>query len=69
MTTLYTGRIQGQMEGGAALATKTIEVYGNGTVRFTDASGQPRSVQPTGALAVLFQELFAGASGMPRWFV
>lgn len=55
-------KVQGQTSAGAAIATVDIQVWGDGSVRFT-IGGVPYRIYPTGPEALLFQTILAGGTG------
>lgn len=53
-----TYRLRGVTSDGlTTIAERTVEVHGNGVLKFTDAAGNPRTVVPSGALAELLNFL------------
>lgn len=73
---IYSGKVSGRtsatVDGTATgiIATKSIELFDDGSLRYTDASGFQRNVQLSGAVAQLFKEMFTGTDApTAAWFV
>jgi hypothetical protein len=67
---LYDGKVSGRTsastDGTATgiIATKSIELWDDGILRYSDGNGRARSVQLNGDLMRLFKEMFTG-TGQP----
>lgn len=63
MTVLHTFKLQGQTSADAAIATRTVTLHTDGTLRFTDARSVRRSIPLYGDVAALVKDLFTGTGG------
>lgn len=63
LTSIYSGRIQGQTSGGTAINTVTIDILMDGRIRFTDWAGRVRTLTPAPDLAHLLRTLYVGTGG------
>jgi hypothetical protein len=58
-------KVQGQTSADAAIATKAVEFHDDGSLRFTDAAGNSRVLQPSADLNALLVQIFTGTGGFP----
>ena len=56
-------QVRGLTSAAATIATKAVEFHDDGSLRFTDAAGNPRIVQPTADLNALLVQIFTGTGG------
>jgi len=77
MAVLFTGKITGRTAASAdgtatgLIATTTIEVHDDGSIRFTDAVGTKHRIQPSASLNALLKLILTGTGGFPatkKWF-
>jgi hypothetical protein len=64
MSALFTGKLQGQTAGSAAIATVSVELDSDDLMRYTDANGDVHYVKLQGDVATLMRIVFTGASGI-----
>jgi hypothetical protein len=61
---VFTGRIQGQTSGGAAITTATpVTLHSDNTLSYTDALGVVRNVPIDSQFAPLIDLIFKGTNG------
>jgi hypothetical protein len=68
-----TGRTAASTDGTATglIATATVEVHSDGSVRFTDAAGNKHRIMPSASLNALLKMLLVGTGGYAathKWF-
>lgn len=63
MATLFSLKLQGQTSAGVAIATKSVTIESDGTLRFTDSTGGLRTLPISRDLGRLLSEVFTGTGG------
>ena len=58
-------QVSGLTDAAATIATKAVEFHDDGSLRFTDAGGSLRVIQPNSDLNALLVLIFTGTGGFP----
>jgi hypothetical protein len=58
-------KFRGLTSADATIATKAVEFHDDGSLRFTDVSGNKRVLQPSADLNALLVQIFTGTGGFP----
>ena len=58
-------QVSGLTSAAATIATKAVEFHDDGSLRFKDAGGSLRVIQPNADLNALLVHIFTGTGGFP----